>query len=279
MKIVRDCAYGARGERRLLLDTYQNERTNKQAAVILTHGGGWRAGNKEMMAPFAADLAARGFAAIAPQYSLLPEAAWPAPIEDLITCIQWTKANCSKLEIDPAKIALLGFSAGGQLALLAAGTALDRTFHCPIKHAEQASDVAAVVALYPAVDFQIGPVANGATAAERLLGERPSAAEARRASPLTHVSGRYPPTFLLHGASDHITSHLASLRMFEALAAAGAQAELHLYAGHTHEFVRVPSLLPLVQAEIGSFLERMVVDPQKHAHETVEFNVFARPLV
>jgi dipeptidyl aminopeptidase/acylaminoacyl peptidase len=66
-----------------------------------------------------------------------------------------------------------------------------------------------------------------------------------------------------------------SQKMFNALHEKGVTVELHLYPNHTHEFVRLPSMLSTVQSEIVLFLKRVVVDPEKYATENIKLNMFA----
>jgi dipeptidyl aminopeptidase/acylaminoacyl peptidase len=90
------------------------------------------------------------------------------------------------------------------------------------------------------------------------------------------VSSDYPPTFLLHGTADAFVPFSNSLQMFERLQEKGVAVELHLYPNHTHEFVRLPSMLANVQAEIVLFLRRLVADPEKYRQENLNLNLFAK---
>jgi acetyl esterase/lipase len=85
--------------------------------VVLVHGGCWRAHyGRNLQDPMAADLAARGLAVWNVEYRRLDcGGEWPVPLEDLVTA-----ATALPPEIDPARLALAGHSAGGHLALLAA---------------------------------------------------------------------------------------------------------------------------------------------------------------
>jgi acetyl esterase/lipase len=224
---------------------------------------------------FGPELARHGFVALAPQYRLLGQAPWPAQIEDVKTSILWTKAHASSLKIDPEKVVLEGFSAGAHLALLAGGTSGSMQFKGNGPPGISDS-VAAVVAFFPAVQFTLDGPEPGTSRAVKLLGESASEEAARQASPLHHVSGRFPPTFLLHGTADDRVSCLTSQRMFDALHEKGVMAELHLYPGHTHEFVRLPSMVGPTQAEVALFLKRAVVDPEEYVRENNELNMFAK---
>ena len=69
-----------------------------------------------------------GYVSIGVQYRLSGQAKWPAQIEDVKAAIRWTRANASRLGIDADRIAVAGYSAGGFLALTAAGTADKKEF-------------------------------------------------------------------------------------------------------------------------------------------------------
>lgn len=267
--------YAKRGEADLLIDVFRPAGPPK-AAVIILHGGGWRVGQKEWMAPVAQALAGFGFLALPMQYRLLDDAPWPAQIQDVKSAIRWTRRNSAALGIDPARIAVEGFSAGGHLALLAAGTAREPAYSHPTDDVQVDCSVAAAVAFFPPVEFQVGGSAPGVSDASRLLQASATSAEAERASPIHHAGPQFPPTCLFHGTDDHVVAPVASQRMFDRLRAAGAAVDLHLLAGHTHEFSALPSMLPHVQGIAASFLERHVVDPDYYIQENLTLNNFAR---
>lgn len=258
----------------LLVDVFRPAGKPK-AAVILLHGGGWRVGSREMMTELAEALAGHGFVALPAQYRLLGQAPWPAPIRDVKSAIRWTRRNASTLGIEPHKIALEGFSAGAHLALLAAGTKDVRDYSAP-EDVDESAAVAGVIAFFPPIEFRVGAAgAPGISEASRLLEGGVNAAEAERASPITHANAGFPPACLMHGTDDHVVPHLTSQRMFDRLVAAGVAADLHLFAGHTHEFSRLPSMLPHVQAIAASFLDRHVAEPDFHVQENLALNPFA----
>jgi len=276
MKTEKDVLYGTGGDRDLRLDIYRPEKKNhNHTAVLLLHGGAWRFGDKSMMEIFGPELARHGFVVLAPEYRLLGQAPWPAQIEDVKTSILWTKTKADSLGIDPEKVVVQGFSAGGHLALMAGGTPDSSDFKG--KGNGIISDcVAAAVAFFPVIEFTIDTLRPGMSRASKLLGESPSEEEAQKASPIHYVSRQFPPTFLLHGTADDTISCLSSQRMFDALHAKGVMTELHLYPGHIHEFARLPSMVAPTQAEIALFLKRAVVEPEKYIRENQELNMFAK---
>ena len=136
--------------------------------------------------------------------------------------------------------------------------------------------VAAMVAFFPPIEFTTGYTTPEASEADILLGTSATEEEAKQASPVSYVSGDYPPTFLLHGTADQMVSFTTSRRMFDLLTEKGVIVEMHLYPHHTHEFVRLPSMMAPAMAEIALFLKRTVVDPEKYTKENKELNMFAR---
>jgi acetyl esterase/lipase len=110
-------------DRDLGIDIFWPEDDAKRSAVILLHGGGWSGGHRSEMHRYARQLRQRGFLAIAAEYRLTSEAPWPAQILEVKDVIRWVRDNAAWLRVDPDRIALQGFSSGGHLALLAAGTA------------------------------------------------------------------------------------------------------------------------------------------------------------
>ncbi|HKS91794.1 MAG TPA: alpha/beta hydrolase [Tepidiformaceae bacterium] len=263
--------FGTGADVALLCDTYIPEGASNAPAVLLLYGGGWRMGERARMRDDAIALAERGYVAVASDYRLNPKHRWPAHIHDAKAAIRWMRANAAELHIDPNRIALEGHSAGAHLSLLAAGTPNLPEFEGDGGNPGVSTEVAAVAAIYPPVRFHIGAERpSGSTAASALIIEGATAELARAASPIEYVSASFPPTFLLHGSADKVVPPSASLRMYEALSAAGAPVELKMYANLPHGFARIPSLASLVHDEIANFLDRHVGSPASLAAELDE---------
>ena len=116
------------GKRNLHLDLFRPSKPGKYPALLLIHGGGWRSGNKSMDIPMAQQIAAKGYVTAAVEHRLSPEALYPAAIYDIKAAIRFLRANAKKYNIDPDKIAIMGSSAGGQLAALVGMTANVKKF-------------------------------------------------------------------------------------------------------------------------------------------------------
>lgn len=194
-------------------------------AVLLLHSGSWRRGDKERVSAAAAEFARRGFVAVSLNYRLSDRARFPAQLEDARAALAWTHANAARLRVAPDRIGVMGYSAGGHLALLL-GLA-------PAENSASALRPRAIVgAAAPSDLWEL--IENPAVVA--LIGGRKSEMEEqyRGASPIRHASADDPPTLLLHGVYDAIVPVEQSRRMAAALERVGAPVELReLPHGHT----------------------------------------------
>jgi len=104
----------------LLLDVVSPKKKSSKnlPAVLFVFGGGWRSGNRSQNIPLAQKLAEAGYVCVTADYRLSAQARYPAAVYDLKNAIRWMKKNAINLHIDTTKIAITGFSAGGQLAAL-----------------------------------------------------------------------------------------------------------------------------------------------------------------
>ncbi len=114
-----DLVYVRYGKRELHLDLVKPKTTKpKLPVIVIIHAGGWRSGEKNMDRPMAYELARKGFATVCVEYRLSMEAQYPAAIQDIKTAIRWVRASARQYGLNPDKIAIMGTSAGGQMAAL-----------------------------------------------------------------------------------------------------------------------------------------------------------------
>jgi acetyl esterase/lipase len=260
VSVEKDVVFGRGGDRDLLCDVYRPPLgTEKSTAIIHIHGGGFRGGSKEG-ARTARPLAALGYVCIAMQYRLSGEAKWPAQIEDVKTCVRWVRANAGDLGIDPAKITVCGYSAGGHLALIAAGSQNLAGFEGRGGNAGAGTELAACIAFYPPVSLARG--SDGTVPEVMPAGATDEAI--RNASPMSYVARGFPPTVILHGTADRAVALGGSLRLFEALTDAQVAVELHALEGLDHVFDTYPEFADLSAHAIDLFVDRHVVNPRAY---------------
>jgi acetyl esterase/lipase len=202
---------------KLALDVYRpDSKTGEPVpAVIVVHGGGWSAGDKGETPRASRWLAQHGFAVFDVQYRLSPSPNWRAAIGDVKCAIGWVKAHAAAagVNLDRRRVAVLGRSAGGHLALLAAYTSSDAALgpSCPVTD----TAVSAVVAFYAPTDLVWGyenpanvRVYDTSQKLRDFLGGTPTTAPDayRLASITTRVHAKAPRTLLIHGGRDQFVS-------------------------------------------------------------------------
>jgi acetyl esterase/lipase len=222
--------------------------------LLFLPGGGWQTANRAPLRErYGVRMAERGYVCVTGEYRVMDEAAWPAQIQDVKAMIRWMRANSESLGIDPAAIVVGGKSAGGHLALLAAGTQGLAAFEGNSGHTTASSEVAGVIGVAPVADLT--EWARRPTMA-RLFGDNPSAAIVQAASPIAHINGDYPPTLLIHGTADTRVPHAMTMRMYQALEQAGVPVDLCLYAGQDHFFDQEARFCDAIAEAMAFFIAR-----------------------
>ncbi len=223
-------------------------------SLLFLPGGGWRTADRAPLKErFGLHMAKHGYLFVAGEYRVMDEAPWPAQIQDVKAIVRWMRAHHERLGIDPSTIVLGGKSAGGHLALLAAGTQGRDGFEEDGGHVDLSSDVSAVIGVAPVADLTERARRPGM---EPLFGPNPSADVVRAASPISYVNGVYPPTLLIHGTADETVPHTMTVAMYEALEQAGVPVDLQLYAGQDHFFDREPQCGEAVANAMAFFMAR-----------------------
>lgn len=230
----------------IFLPTTQAE--TRRPAVIVIHGGGWDSRDKSDFPQWDAWLTQQGYAVFDIQYRLHPQPNWQTATGDVKCAIGWVKRNAAKYGVDAGRLALLGRSAGGHLALLAAYTpgAADLPSSCPLDDG-QTSEVRAVVSFYAPVDMVWDfhnpanqRVIDGPDTIRRFVGGTPETAPAHYAgaSPSARVTPQTPPTLLLQSGNDQLVRVENMQRLAGRLAAAGVVHRTLLlpYAQHGFDY-------------------------------------------
>jgi acetyl esterase/lipase len=209
------------------------------AAILCIHGGGFRAGSREGYDRLCLRLAEKGFAAATITYRLAPAFPFPAAVEDSKAAVRWLRAHATAYHLDPARVGVMGGSAGGHLALFVGLTAGVKEFDGD-QNPGYSSAVQCVVSFYGPTDFtrSYGHSVDAADVLPLFLGGNLEQARMRHtlASPLNWVTPAAPPTLLVHGTRDKYVAYDQSVWMRDRLVACGVESELLTIEGAGHGF-------------------------------------------
>jgi len=224
----KDIAYTHVAGKSLLLDLARPKTgTGPFPAILCIHGGGWRAGDKKEFHGAVLSLAQHGYIAATVNYRLVPDAHFPAQIQDVKTAVRYLRSRARELHIDPHRIGVFGGSAGGHLALLLGTTGVQEI--PPVgDYPGLSGAVQAVVSLAGPTDLtQRFPDASEGLVTG-LIGksraEAPGAYE--QASPLHHVSATDAPVLAIHGTKDELVPYAQSTALAAALKNVGVECEV-----------------------------------------------------
>lgn len=223
------------------LDVYSPPpRDTPRPAVVVIHGGGWREdSNRDFMEMHAERFAQAGYVAFNIEYRGVPgDGRFPGAVQDCLCALAWIRANAATYNIDPARIASYGYSAGGHLASML-GVAATAPSVQPDCAAGGAGPVAAVVSGAGPQDMLLFPEIDATT---DFLGDKDDARDVWiEASPITHITPTAPPFLFITGDDDWFVDIAHAKRMKAALAGVGVPSKLFIIPGGGHLFNRSPS--------------------------------------
>ncbi|UOE32787.1 alpha/beta hydrolase [Hymenobacter monticola] len=210
--------------------------TANGTAVIICPGGGYaRLSIDHEGYDVAKRLNEMGITAFVLKYRLPNDQSQPdksiAPLLDAQQALRLVRQQAPKYSLNPERIGLMGFSAGGHLAAWA-GTQFAR----PVGANPGAESVrpAFLVLLYPVISFSDTLKHGGSR--DNLLGKTPTPAQVRQYSNELQVTAQTPPTFLVHAQDDKTVPVNNSIVFYQACLRHGVPAEMHLYPKGGHGF-------------------------------------------
>lgn len=200
IRIQRDIPFAHPEGVELKLNTYQPLETGKYPTIVIIYGGAWRQGKPSNNEAFSRYMANQNYTVIAIDYRHAPKYQFPAQLEDVQTALQYIQGHADELEVDPQRMAIMGRSAGGHLAMLAA-------------YQPNAIEFRAVINYYAPVNLSKGyydlpspdPI-NIQSVLRNFLGGTPEELPERyqEASPSSYLQPNLPPSLLIYAGRDHL---------------------------------------------------------------------------
>lgn len=223
--------------RKPTLTVFRPARPNGAAVVLMPGGSYERVVVDKEGFETARWLADRGYTCFVLVYRL-PGDGWgagaDAPLQDAQRAVRLVRSRAAAIGFDPARVAIMGFSAGGHLA-----ASLTTRFDAKVYDAVDVADALSArpdlsCLMYPVISLADGPVHLGSR--KQLLGATPTPDRIALYSPDQGVTARTPPVFLVHAADDTTVPVANSLMMFTALKAKAVPAEMHVFEEGGHGF-------------------------------------------
>jgi alpha-L-fucosidase 2 len=224
-----DIEYGRAGEVSLLLDAHLPDSAGPHPAIVMVHGGAWIAGDRfRNLEPLFGPLTHAGFACFTISYRLAGDPfLFGAAIEDVRQAVHYVEKHAAEFDVDPTRIALLGESAGAQLASMAIlgdpklPVRAVAAFYSP-------SDLAGLASQSKQIPEAVRQALSSGGLGELLLWRL------RELSPVNYISGSMPPFLLLHGTADFVVPYEQSVNFCGKINAAGGSCDLFPIKGGGH---------------------------------------------
>lgn len=235
----------------LHLDIYRLKSLKKEAPVLIfIHGGSWSKGKRSDYLPYLIDYAQKGYVTVTVSYRLSGVAHYPAAVRDVQSAVHWIRAHADEYMMDPEKIALIGGSAGGHLAMMVAYASEDPD-----------QKVEAIVNLYGPADLTT-EYARNRNECQQFLGKRYHEAPSlyKDASPRTYISSDDPPTLIFHGTIDALVPVSQSDSLHLWLDQAGVPNEYHRLKGWPHTMDLSRKVNDYCQHAMDAFFEQYLLD-------------------
>lgn len=258
IKEIRNIEYKNVNGKSLQLDMYIPENIQKPAPLLVfIHGGGWKGGERSDYLVYLVAFAKKGYITSTLSYRLLQDGLYPACAEDITEAFRWYFDNGDKYSYDPERIAVIGGSAGGHLAMLAAyGWKQHGTDSLP-----QSNRIKALVDIYGPVDLTTGyarthPLVTGFIGSS--FDEAPQLYA--EASPISYLDRNDPPTLILHGSSDDLVPASQSVLLKKRLDELGIPSELYILPLWPHTMDIVQRVNDFCQEKMNEFFNEYLIN-------------------
>ncbi|MEX0867511.1 MAG: alpha/beta hydrolase [Pirellulales bacterium] len=236
-KVRRNLVYRTIDGASLKLDVYlppnfDQDDDARYPGVLYIHGGGWASGSKNNTPQVMQLLASHGYVVASINYRLAPKHTFPAQVEDARAALAWMAEHADDFQIDKQRLAVMGGSAGGHLALLVglmdSKTAGDEAPLPPVR---------AIVNIFGPTDLTTGdwPQSADSLLVQFMGGSLKDAPRRyQEASPVTYIDRDDPPVLTLHGTKDPLVPFRQAEILHDRLTAAGVDSQLEAIEGAGH---------------------------------------------
>ncbi len=214
-----DLAYGEGPRQKLDIYVPTAGAPGPRPVVVFFYGGNWQNGKKADYLFVGQALASKGFVVVIPDYRLYPEISYPTFLEDGARAVAWVMDHAAELGGDPARIHLMGHSAGAYNAAMLALD--DRWLGARQRHIRSFVGLAGPYDFLPLTDPDL----------QRMFSTEP---DLRRTQPVTYADAKDPPVFLASGLEDTTVLPRNAQRLAARLGDVGGQAEEKYYEGIAH---------------------------------------------
>ncbi|MFA4950481.1 alpha/beta hydrolase [Brevundimonas sp.] len=218
-RIARDLPYG--DDPRQRMDVYAPAQAANLPVLVFFYGGGWDSGDRTVYGWAAQALAARGFVVFVPDYRLVPQVHFPAFIQDAAEATARAGALAATYGGDPARLGVIGHSAGAHLAMM---IALDRRYMAAVDQPTLIKAAAGLAGPYEFLPFDVAASRNA-------FGRAP---DPTLTQPVTFARADAPPLWLGHGTDDVVVHDEDTTILCERMTAVGGRCEAKLYPGLNH---------------------------------------------
>jgi alpha-L-fucosidase 2 len=247
-----DIEYGRASGESLRLDAHIPDGTGPFPMVVMVHGGGWTSGDKHKDITVVLERLTKSgeFTWFSINYRMAPTNHWPTCFEDVQTAVRWAKAHAAEYKGDAQRVALMGYSAGGQLACLAAVRAREDT------------RVQAVVGFSPPTDMVADTERRGglSKSLQALFGRETvddaTTALLKEMSPITYVKPGLPPFLFVQGDADRTVPYNQTLAFMSKLKENGVTNDMITIKGAPHRITEWDKVDPSYKEKLITWLEQ-----------------------
>lgn len=199
----------------------QSAITNSYPMVVFVHGGSWESGSKEQYAFVGQSLAQAGYVTAVINYRKAPDHVYPDYVKDAAQAIAWSINNAVSLHADPARLAVMGHSAG---AFNAVAAVANEDFLAP--YGVKPTDIATVVGIAGPYSYDFRKFSSASAFGANATPDQ--------VMPDRQIKGAQPPYLLLTAEKDQMVHATNTTKMTQALQAAGVSVKTSEIKGASH---------------------------------------------